>query len=267
MRESSSRELLGVVPATHAPPYRFVMDRAGVGGYRDSRTLPDQTALALARTNLGIQLVRRDDQRAILLWALHDGEEISRPRAEWLDASRLAVALRRGGRTGAIALGWLDPARAQHSALRDVPFAGELGLPSLAIQGGRAAVAAAVRMTPAHPWRIQVASAEWQGAARRASLPELASRPELDTIAPSIAALADSRWLLQWTEGREGERRVRAITLDADFHAVGAAISVSPNEASAGGGLVVPVDQGLLSLFLVQKAGGYDLWATTLACH
>ncbi len=267
-RDSGPRELLGVVPAADVEPYRFVIDRASVGGYRDVRTLPGQTALALARTNAGVQLVRREEQRSIALWPLHDGEELSRPRAEWLGAGRLAVALRRGGRTGALALGWLDPERAQRSVLREVPLGnGEIGLPSLSVQDGRAVVAAAVRPTPLHPWRIQAASSVWQGSPTRVSLPELAARPELDTFAPSIAALGDSRWLLQWTEGREGERRVRALTLDADLHPIGAPINVSPHDTSAGGGLALRVDQGVVSLFLVQRANGYDLWATTLACH
>jgi hypothetical protein len=267
-RDSGSRELLGVVPAADVEPYRFVFDRASVGGYRDVRTLPGQTELILARTNAGVQLVRRAEQRSIALWTLHDGEEISRPRAEWLDAGRLAVALRRGGRSGTIALGWLDPARAQRSLLRDVPLGkGEIGLPSLSVQAGRALIAAAVRQTPAHPWRIQAASSVWQGSATRVHLPELAAHPELDTFAPSIAPLGDSRWLLQWTEGREGERRVRAITLDADLHPLGAPITVSPQDTSAGGGLALRVDQGVISLFLVQKPDSYDLWATTLACH
>jgi hypothetical protein len=268
VRDNGSRELLGVVPAADAEPYEFVIDRATVGGYRDARTLPGQTALALARTNAGVQLVRRREQRSIALWPLNDGEELSRPRAEWLDAGRLAVTLRRGGRTGTLAIGWLDPERAQRSVLRDVPLGkGEIGLPSLSVQAGRAVVAAAVRLTPAHPWRIQAATSVWQGSAKPVPLPELAARPELDTFAPSIAALGDSRWLLQWTEGREGERRVRAITLDADLRPIGAPISVSPQDTSAGGGLAIRVDQGLLSLFLVQKPSGYDLWATTLACH
>jgi hypothetical protein len=268
VRDGGSRELLGVVPAAGAMPYPFVIDRAGIGGYRDVRTLPNQSALALARTNAGVQLVRRDEQRSIALWPLHDGEEISRPRVEWIEAGRLAVALRRGGRTGRLALGWLDPARAQRSSLRDVPLgSGEVGLPSLAARDGRAVVVAAVRQTAAHPWRIHAASSVWQGAATRVQLPELSTHAELDNFAPSIAALGDSRWLLQWTEGREGERRVRALTLDADLRAIGSPIIISPKETSAGGGLVIPVDQGLLSLFLVQKPDGYDLWAATLACH
>lgn len=268
-REGGARELLGVVPAADSgPPYLFTFDRAGVGGYRDVRTLPNQTTLALARTNAGIQLVRRGERRGIQLWPLHDAEEISRPRVEWLDAGRLAVALRRGGREGVVSLGWVDPPRARPSALRDVPFGpGEIGLPSLSVQNGRAVVVAAQRMTAAHTWRIQAATAEWHDSATRVQLPELAARPELDTFAPSITTLGDSRWLLQWTEGREGERRVRAITLDAAFRPIGVSITVSPQEASAGGGLVTRVDEGALSLFLVQKPGGYDLWATTLACH
>lgn len=268
LRESGARELLGVVPEPSASAPAFAVDRAVIGGYREWRTLPGHGAFALARTNAGLTLVRRSDQRSVPLWPVRADEELSRARIEWLDSDRLVLALRRGGRAGAVAVAWLNLHDMQRSALRDLPLTGsEIGLPSLAVQQGRAAIAAAVRMTASHAWRIQVATSEWQGATTRVSLPELSPRPNEDTFAPSIAALGDSRWVLQWTEGQQGERRVRALTLDAAFNALGPAITVSEKEMSAGGGVLVPVDAGLLSLFLVQRPGGYELWAAPLACH
>jgi hypothetical protein len=97
-------------------------------------------------------------------------------------------------------------------------------------------------------------------------LPEITARAESDSFAPQLVSLGESGWLLQWTEGRERKRRVRALTLAPDFSAIGSVIDVSRPGTSAGGGLVVVVDQGLLSLFLVQVQSGYELWATTLAC-
>jgi len=60
---------------------------------------------------------------------------------------------------------------------------------------------------------------------------------------------------------------VRGVTLDAAFAALGEPITLSPQGASAGGGNVVSVDDGLLSLFLIQRGASYELWATTLSCR
>jgi hypothetical protein len=124
----------------------------------------------------------------------------------------------------------------------------------------------AVRQSEASSWRIQVATASWYGPVTRVALPELTARPDSDSFAPQLVSLGERGWLLQWTEGKERKRRVRALTLDPDFSAIGSVIDVSLPGSNAGGGLVVVVDQGLLSLFLVQVRSGYELWATTLAC-
>jgi len=57
------------------------------------------------------------------------------------------------------------------------------------------------------------------------------------------------------------------VTLDADFNALGEPIVLSPAGASAGGGSVLSVDEGLLSLFLISRGNSYELWATTLSCR
>ena len=95
----------------------------------------------------------------------------------------------------------------------------------------------------------------------------LETGPEHDSFAPSLAALSGSRWFLQWTEGQQGLRSVRGATLDSDFAPIGEPITLSPASASAGGGSVVAVDEGLLSLFLIQRGNSYELWATTLGCQ
>ena len=79
-------------------------------------------------------------------------------------------------------------------------------------------------------------------------------------------ALDESRWLLQWTEGEQGRRRVRALTLSTDFLALGDPIDLSDPGMNAGGGQAVRVDQGVVSLFLVQRATTYELFATPLSC-
>jgi hypothetical protein len=268
MRDSSSRELLGVVPTPDSAPPGFVIDRASVGGFRDSRTLPERPGWALTRTNRSLNLTERGTQRSIALWSLGSNEEISRPKLERQDATHLALVLRRGGRQGKLVMGWLDPELGEHSALRELPFTGsELGLPSLATQGNVAAVVAATRDSSTASWHVELATSEPAGRARRVELHALDTAPDRESFAPNLAALAGSRWFLQWTEGQQGLRRVRGVTLDADFNALGEPIVLSPAGASAGGGSVLSVDEGLLSLFLISRGNSYELWATTLSCR
>jgi hypothetical protein len=268
VRDSGARELLGVVPTPSAPPPSFAIDRASVGGFRDWRTLPERPGWALARTNRALNLVERASQRAIPLWSLGASEELSRPRLERQDATRWALVLRRGGRQGKLEIGWFAPEGGEHGELRTLPFTGsELGLPSLATAGKLAAVAAATRSGSAAPWHIEISTSEPEGRTRRVELRALDLAPEHDSFAPSLAALSGSRWFLQWTEGEQGLRSVRGATLDSDFAPIGGPITLSPAGASAGGGSVVAVDEGLLSLFLIQRGNSYELWATTLGCR
>ncbi|MEO8181254.1 MAG: hypothetical protein ABI895_20640 [Deltaproteobacteria bacterium] len=268
IRDSSSRELLGVVPTPGSTPPGFVIDRASVGGFRDARTLPDRAGWALTRTNRALNLTERGTQHSLLLWPLGADEEISRPRLERQDAQHLALVLRRGGRQGKLVIGWLDPELGEHTDLRELPFtSGELGLPSLATRGSSALVAAAARSSATASWHVELASSEPQGRARRIDVRAIDAGPEHDSFAPSLAALEGSRWFLQWTEGQKGLRRVRGVTLNAEFAALGEPITLSPQDASAGGGSVLAVDDGLLSLFLIQRGNSYDLWATTLSCR
>jgi hypothetical protein len=267
LRDSGSRELLGVVPQP-SDKSSFAVDRASVGGYREWRTLPDRPDLALARTNRALHLIERSSQRERALWPLGADEELSRPRLEWQDAGQLALVLRRGGRQGKLVLGWLQPERGERSSLRELPFAGsELGLPSLATQGDIALVAAAVRDSSSAPWHVELTTSSRQGRTRRLELPGVAAAADRESFAPSLSALPGARWFLQWTEGQQGLRRVRGVTLDSSFALLGEPIALSTPDTSAGGGSVLAVEEGLLSLFLVQRGNSYELWATTLSCR
>ena len=267
LRDSGARELLGVVPTPGAEPPGFAVDRSSVGGYREWRTLPERPSWALTRTNRALHLRDHAQNRATELWPLAAGEELSRPKVEW-QAERLLVLLRRGGRQGKLALGWLNSQTLERSPLRELPFAGnEVGLPSLASEPRGAAVAAAVRAASTEPWHVELASMDWSGQAKRIRVPALAPQADRESFAPSLASTGDARWFLQWTEGQAGLRRVRGVTLDSEFRALGEVITLSPAGANAGGGSVLYVDEGLLSLFLVQRDGNYELWATTLSCR
>jgi hypothetical protein len=267
LREDAKRELLGVVPVTSGPSRGFSIDRAGVGGLRESRSLPEQPAWLLARANRAFELVERANRRATSLWPLGPDEDIGRPKVAWQDSEHLAVVLRHGN-PAQLALGWIEPRSGRYSGLRDLPFSGpELGVPSLALEGARAAIAAAVRSSGTEPWRVELVASEGSGEPRRIHLRALESATDLDRFAPSVSALGDARWFLQWTEGAPGARHVRGLTLDRKLSALGAPLELSRPGTSAGGGAVVAVDEGLVSLFLVQRGSTYELWAMTLSCR
>ena len=128
-------------------------------------------------------------------------------------------------------------------------------------------ITAAARELSSAPWHVELVTTTRQGRTRRLELSGVAAAADRESFAPSVTALPGARWFLQWTEGQQGLRRVRGVTLDSAFAVLGEPISLSPADASAGGGTVLAVDEGLVSLFLVQRAGVYELWATTLSCR
>ena len=90
--------------------------------------------------------------------------------------------------------------------------------------------------------------------------------PGGDSIAPDVAALSDGRWLLMWTEGREGARALRAQTFDSRRVRLGSALRVSPETGNFGQGTLAVVGERAAVAFLL-KADSYQLWGTVLQCR
>ncbi len=266
-RDLSKRALLGVVPRFDGDKVAFRVDRVSIGGHREWRSLPGPLDLALTRTNYGVHLIRQKDYRAVHLWPVDAGDELTRAEVERYAQKRYGVVFRRGGLSGDIVIGWVDGRTLRRSSLSELPFPGrDVGEPSLAIRDGRALVAAATRLDDKTPWTARLATARWRRPSREVEVPALTPTGAADRAEPKVVALSGGRWLVQWTEGKPGKTRVRALTLDESFAPLGKSIEVSPADLRARGGRLAVVDQGLLSLFLVEGAGGLELWGTGLAC-
>jgi hypothetical protein len=90
--------------------------------------------------------------------------------------------------------------------------------------------------------------------------------PGGDAIAPDIAAVSAGRWLVLWTEGREGVRALRAQTYDRRGSRIGEALRVSPETGNFGQGTVTVVGDKVAVAFLL-KTDSYQLWGTVLQCR
>jgi hypothetical protein len=62
--------------------------------------------------------------------------------------------------------------------------------------------------------------------------------PGGDANYPSIAGLADGRWVMIWTEGMYGSKSIRAQTFAANFVAVGDPIVLSPPSGNYGSSMI-----------------------------
>jgi hypothetical protein len=180
-----------------------------------------------------------------------------------------AVTFRRGGKTGKVAVGWLSPSGLKKTELVDVRTDDDFsGTPSIAANADSILVAFASRGASASSWSIALAKAKSGGHPQTASrfvLPP--GGPGGDGIAPTVAALADGRWLLQWTEGASGNRIVRAAVLDQNLALSSDAVNLSPDGANAGQGAVwANGDQGAVLFYVTNDKKSHELWGAAIDC-
>jgi hypothetical protein len=89
-----------------------------------------------------------------------------------------------------------------------------------------------------------------------------------NAIAPSVAALADGRFLLAWTEGGNAHHHVRAQLFTPDDHSLGPPFDVSPPGADAGQArLAMGADGRGAAGYLVARGSAFDLVAASIACR
>ncbi|MBM4374400.1 MAG: DUF4339 domain-containing protein [Deltaproteobacteria bacterium] len=143
----------------------------------------------------------------------------------------------------------------------------KVGKPMLSSDGRLVSVVFAEGTSGEVPVRLRWARGEVDKALTEAPVVELPSGgPGGDAIAPDVAALPGGRWLLLWTEGREGDRALRAQTYDAGGHRLGSALRVSPETGNFGQGMVAVVGERAAVAFLL-KTDSYQLWGTVLQCR
>lgn len=214
-------------------------------------------------------------QGGFLLWRARGRDATSRlwPMANDIEAPRVARA---GGdrvlvfrRDGAIWIGAVqvdrDGARAGAIARASEPAA-QVGAPAVDSLGDGGIVAWSQR--EAHGGRWTLRWIRWRAGVPFGSAQQLAPSGTDSAIAPSVAALADGRFLLAWTEGNTGRHRVRAQLFGAGDQPIGSALDVSAPGTDAGQAQLALDLEGRGAVgYLVARATGFDLVATPIACQ
>jgi hypothetical protein len=245
---------------TAAEPLR--VDRSSPD-FAFAQTLAPGLALGVGPAGL---LRRGDDGATGVVWPLGAGVRVTPPRVVSNQSGHF-VAFRQGGADGEIVAGWLRPdgtAAGGAVALEGAPRS--LGTPNVSLLGERALVLFSARADKSEKYRVYVA------VAAPGKPPTPVRALELPTegggaIAPSLAALPDDRYLVQWTDGNVGQYQVHVRIFDATLQPLGDALLVSGKGANAGQGTIVTTANAIVSFFIQTTAGHDELWGATLSCH
>jgi hypothetical protein len=266
-REFRKQKLVSVVPTTDQDKLHFQVVRAG-GALDNARAVDARPPFLLGTTSSGIERVvgKNEPER---LWAFAASDGVTIPRVATLPGFGHAVTIRRGGQTGRIAAGWLEPSGRKRKELVDVRADGSfVGTPTISASDDRILIAFASRAEEGKDWSVQLATA------KAGELPHAATRfepppggPGGSAISPSAAALPGNRWLLQWTEGSTGNRVVRAQALSKDLAPVSQPVNLSPDGANAGQGVVLAHrDAGAVLFYVQNEKKSHELWGATIDC-
>ncbi|WP_394831470.1 hypothetical protein LVJ94_33655 [Pendulispora rubella] len=208
------------------------------------------------------------------LWALEGDAAIDALRAVPLNGDEKAyiLAFRRGASiwTGVIARTDDHANYVPVTALSEAKGGGaQVGAPSLAVSGETARTVWADRAGGEGPWRLR--SRRWVRGSESPSPVESLEIPNDDAgasyISPSIVSLDGGRFLVVWSEGPALQHRVRAMTINAEGHALGSPLSISSEGANAGQGqaAVLPDGRGIVA-YLAGRDGHFELMATPIDC-
>jgi hypothetical protein len=260
----TERDVSGIIPAVTSGTLSFEVDQESAD-FSMPRTLDTRPRIALGWSRSGLAR-RLGNEEPVTIWP-SPTDKVTDPRVAALPAGGFAVTARRGGQDGNVVVGLLDPKAARASDLIDIASKPQVGTPSIAAGEEGVLIAFAGRPSDESYWGLQLAAAppgQQPRAAQPFSTPP--GGPGADAISPTVEALSNSRWLLQWTEGASGRRQVRVQTMGFDLVPIGDPITVSPEEANAGQGVVMVQDGNALSVFLVKKGKTHELWGASLSC-
>jgi hypothetical protein len=166
---------------------------------------------------------------------------------------------------------WFGAAKSDGSLLREpaaLESAAKVGKPMIASDGREVSVVYAEGTPGETPIQIRWARVAIGQPLEKAPVLELPpGGPGGDAIAPDVAAVSGGRWLLLWTEGKEGVRALRAQTYDRRGRRLGDALRVSPETGNFGQGTVTLVGDTVAVAFLLKTESAYQLWGTVLQCR
>ncbi|HMA96001.1 MAG TPA: hypothetical protein VKP30_25115, partial [Polyangiaceae bacterium] len=202
------------------------------------------------------------------IWAVDAKANVTDPRISSISGLAHAITFRRGGQTGTIMLGWLTESgqslAGPYQLQSEVEF---VGTPTLATSSDSALVAFAGRATESAPWSLFLSEAKVGHPPTPAKpIAQPTGGPGGDSISPALISIPEHRWLLQWSEGSQGQRQVRIQTLDSNTNPTAVPHTVSPLGSNSGQGLLWSSGRTAVSLFVVSVGRSAELWATPLTC-
>jgi hypothetical protein len=176
-----------------------------------------------------------------------------------------ALAFRRGND---VSLGLFGADRKVKGEIAKLDSKGKNGKPRIGTNGTELAVTFAVKADDNEeaPWKLHVAKAAIGTNPAVVEVELSPGGPGGDAIAPDIIGLKDGRWLLMWTEGKSGERAIRAQTYDPSFEPIGDPIALSPPAGSFGQALLGVVGTYTTVVFLQAADEGFEMWGAVLQC-
>jgi hypothetical protein len=262
-RKTSSK-ILGVVPITRGDlAFEVDLDQ---GDLNPRRTLDTKPPIRIGVAGDAFSRQEGDDTPTTI-WPGSADRQATDPRVAVMPGGGYAVTLRRGGISGSVLVGLLDKDARRASDLLVVGSKPQVGTPNIAANDEGVLVAFAGRPSNDAYWKLQLAKAKTGEVPRSASsFGSPPGGPGGDEISPVAVGLKGGGWLLQWTEGPAGRRQVRLQTLGFDLVPVGDPMTVSPEQANAGQGVVMMREGKALSLFLVKQGKSHELWGASLIC-
>jgi hypothetical protein len=259
-RQDDPSPMLSVVPRAQDGDPEFLVERAA-SRLQTARAVaaPEPFAIGLRGKMIGARLGKED----VDLWP-STWETLSVPEVERIDEHSYAVAVRGGGLRGSVLLGKVtDRARAIGDLVALELAAARVGEPSLAV--GEKHVLVALDAGPDNDL-----GQLFVGAAELPKLPKTAQRVtgvSEPAAVPSIVALPEGGFFLQWTEGPVGAQHVRGRVFDEHFEPRGETFALSPPEADAHHGVTTRVGDRLLTVYFVRlPTNNHELWANALTC-
>jgi len=261
--EEGKDALRGVVPLTRSGSVTFFVDRDD-RSLRSAHTIDEVPPFTLGVSDAGFSRVVAGS--ASLIWQLDPSAKITEPRSAQLAGYGYGVTFRRGGKSGAVLLGFVANDGSKKSELAAVPGAPKfVGTPVIAGSSSGALIAFAGRDSETAAWKLFVSRA--LPGAEPSPARELTAGSGSGAISPALAALSNGRWLVQWTEGTSAQFHVHVQSFEGDLSPIGQSIAVSPKGANAGQGALATFAGGAATLFILTTAGHDELWGATLACQ
>ncbi len=198
------------------------------------------------------------------LWSL-EGEEPIGSEQVLPVADGYAMVFRRGND---VSFGLFGADRKAKGAIAKLESKGKNGKPRAGFNGTELAITFANKAddNDETPWKLSIARAPLGTVPSVAELELPAGGPGGDAIAPDLIGLKDGRWLAMWTEGKSGERAIRAQTYDSALEPIGDPIALSPPAGSFGQAVLGVVGTYTTVAFLQAADEGFEMWGAVLQC-